>query len=150
MPADSDIPAIYTYLGQFIDHDVTLEAVSAALPGLLNPDLQPLPVVTIKSILRNGRTSPLDLDSVYGFPAPTDGDKMVVNRVTDLDNDNPPFARPVGKDDFNDLPLGSRAATIFEHDRAALIGDGRNDENLISRPTARSLPPRPQCTGRSR
>ena len=23
-------------------------------------------------------------------------------------------------------------ATIFEHDRAALIGDGRNDENLIS------------------
>lgn len=128
--ADSDTPAAYTYLGQFIDHDITLEAVSAGLPGLLDPALQPLPAQTIKTILRNGRTSPLDLDSLYGFPAPTDGEKLVVNRVTSLNDPTPPFARPDGKDDFNDVPRLPRA-TIFEHDRAALLGDSRNDENLV-------------------
>ncbi|MDP8948555.1 MAG: hypothetical protein M3N09_10765, partial [Actinomycetota bacterium] len=34
---DSDIPAAYTYFGQFVDHDITLEAVSADLQELLDP-----------------------------------------------------------------------------------------------------------------
>ena len=36
---DSRIPAAYTYFGQFVDHDITLEAQSATLPDLVDPDL---------------------------------------------------------------------------------------------------------------
>ncbi|HYP53234.1 MAG TPA: hypothetical protein VEQ42_06815 [Pyrinomonadaceae bacterium] len=41
---DSRIPAVFTYLGQFIDHDITLETVSAELNELLQPDLKPVPL----------------------------------------------------------------------------------------------------------
>src|SRR5688572_32556863 len=40
-PGNSVIPAIYTYFGQFVDHDVTLEAKSAELPDLLAQNLAP-------------------------------------------------------------------------------------------------------------
>jgi hypothetical protein len=72
----------------------------------------------------------LDLDSVYGLPAPRDGSKMVIGNVTKLNATAKPFLRPVKKDDGNDLPREPRSNDI-EHDRAALIGDPRNDENLI-------------------
>ena len=127
---DSPIPAAYTYLGQFIDHDVTLEATSAALDQLLDPALKPLPLKDIRKHLKNARTATLDLDSVYSAPAPQDGDRMVVGRVTPLNGQAKPLLRPPGKDDFNDLPREPRSADIA-HDRAALTGDPRNDENTI-------------------
>ncbi|HEX2077892.1 MAG TPA: heme peroxidase family protein [Longimicrobium sp.] len=127
---DSPIPAAYTYLGQFIDHDVTLEATSAALDALLDPELKPLPLKEIRKHLRNARTATLDLDSVYAAPAPQDGDRMVVGRVTPLGGTAKPLLRPPGKDDFNDLPREPRSPDIT-HDRAALTGDPRNDENTI-------------------
>ena len=70
---DSPVPAAYTYLGQFIDHDVTLEATSAALDQLLDPALKPLPLKQIRKDLKNARTATLDLDSVYAAPAPRTG-----------------------------------------------------------------------------
>jgi hypothetical protein len=122
---DSQIPAAYTYLGQFIDHDVTLEAASDELRGGLgNPNVAPLPLDEILNGLRNTRTATLDLDSVYGAPAPQNGDKMVVGTVSVFGG------RPPGKDDFNDLSREGRS-NDEAHDRAALIGDPRNDENLI-------------------
>lgn len=127
---DSPIPAAYTYLGQFIDHDVTLEATSAALDRLLDPTLAPLPLKEIRKNLRNARTATLDLDSVYAAPAPRDGDRMVVGRVSPLNGTDKPLLRTPGKDDFNDLPREPRSADIA-HDRAALTGDPRNDENTI-------------------
>src|SRR5262245_39794439 len=45
---DSGIPAAYTYFGQFVDHDITLEAVSAPLPVLTDPKLKPLPLKEIR------------------------------------------------------------------------------------------------------
>lgn len=128
---DAEIPAAYTYLGQFIDHDITLEALSAALPALLAPDLKPMSVADVRTVLRNGRTASLDLDSVYGLPAPRSGDEMVVGKVASTPSDAPPNARPPGKDDFNDLPREPKDPDKPEHDRAALIGDPRNDENTI-------------------
>jgi hypothetical protein len=127
---DSPIPAAYTYLGQFIDHDVTLEATSAALDQLLDPGLKPLPLKEVRKNLKNARTATLDLDSVYAAPAPQDGDRMVVGRVTPLNATARPLLRPAGKDDFNDLPREPRSGDIA-HDRAALTGDPRNDENTI-------------------
>ena len=127
---DSDIPAAYTYLGQFIDHDITLEATSAALDQLLDPALKPLPLKDVRKSLKNARTATLDLDSVYAQPAPRDGDRMVVGTVSPTGRPSRPFLRPPGKDDFNDLPREPRSPDIT-HDRASLTGDPRNDENTI-------------------
>jgi Animal haem peroxidase len=127
---DSEIPAAYTYFGQFVDHDITLEALSADLPNLLSPDLVPLPPDEIRDKIRNTRTATLDLDSVYGLPASRVGAKMEIGKVTLLNGTSKPSLRPPGKTDDNDLkrePRGSNPET----DRAALIGDPRNDENLI-------------------
>src|SRR5262245_31420742 len=121
---DSATPSAYTYFGQFVDHEITLEAKSDTLFKLGDPNLGPLPREIIKSQIRNSRSPFLDLDSVYGKPAVRDGEKMLLGRVS------PNPVRPPGKDDLNDVPrLGP--SSNRESDRAALIGDARNDENLI-------------------
>ncbi|MBD1996280.1 peroxidase [Leptolyngbya sp. FACHB-541] len=130
---NSEIPAAYTYFGQFVDHDITLEAVSAELPKLISPDLAPLPLSEIRDRIRNGRTATLDLDSVYGLPAPRDPnnpEKMQLGNVSAISNGSKPTLRPEGKGDDNDLPREPRSPDIMR-DRAALIGDPRNDENTI-------------------
>jgi nucleoid-associated protein YgaU len=132
-PGDSTIPAIYTYFGQFIDHDITLEATSFTPDKLLDPNLTPLPLAEIRNELKNLRTATLELDSLYGPPAPRDSanpNKLKLGRVTKLGGTAPPTQRPPGKGDDNDLPREPRSPDI-RHDRAALIGDPRNDENLI-------------------
>jgi hypothetical protein len=139
---DSDIPAAFTYLGQFIDHDITLEAASGNVRGgLNNPRLAPLSVDEVRSGLKNIRTAALDLDSVYGTPDKSgdyspalrdanDPNKMRLGDVTLLQGRQKPLLRPKGKDDKNDLPREGRSEDAAT-DRAALIGDPRNDENLI-------------------
>jgi hypothetical protein len=131
---DSDISAAYTYLGQFVDHDITLEASSAPGSRLTAEDLRPLPLDRIRQETQNLRTALLELDSLYGLPAERDpgpnGPKMKIGKVTDLGNQPIPFSRPDGKGDFNDLPREGTSPDVL-HDRAALIGDPRNDENTI-------------------
>jgi Animal haem peroxidase len=127
---DSPIPAAYTYLGQFIDHDITLETQSGSIfpPGTLTPRT----VEDIRNALFNMRTATLDLDSVYGIPAPRAGQKMVIGAVSTVpNNQNIPFKRPAGKDDAHDLPREPPNPGDISHDRAALTGDPRNDENTI-------------------
>src|SRR5437660_7862736 len=53
---DSSIPSIYTYFGQFVDHDITLEAKSDDLVKLSDPGLGPLTPEEISSRIPNGRT----------------------------------------------------------------------------------------------
>lgn len=127
---DSVIPSAYTYFGQFIDHDITLESLSAPLPMLMDPALAPLKVDEIRSRIRNRRTATLDLESVYDPPAVKVGDTMQLSAVTRVHGHRRPFLRPPGKDDYNDVSREGRSSDI-EHDRAALIGDPRNDENVI-------------------
>jgi hypothetical protein len=131
---DSEIPAAYTYFGQFVDHDITLEVSSATGSQLTAEDLQPLQLARIKAETQNIRTAFLELDSVYGLPAPRDGVKMKLGKVSKLEEpdfpEEKPFLRPPGKDDDNDLPREPRSGDV-RHDRAALIGDPRNDENTI-------------------
>jgi nucleoid-associated protein YgaU len=140
-PGDSSIPAAYTYFGQFVDHDVTFEVQPADLPpsasgsvaALLDPAMRPLSLAQIRNALRNFRTATLDLDSVYGLPAPRDPDngaKMRIGQVTPLGLPGIPTGPVPGKGPDHDLPREPPSGDIL-HDRAALIGDPRNDENLI-------------------
>jgi hypothetical protein len=113
------IPAGYTYLGQFVDHDITFDPTSA-----LGRDNDPQALV-------NFRTPRYDLDSLYGS-GPQDqpflydwdcepcGVKLLVGsnpKDPSLPHDDDRQPAPV------DLPRNERGR--------ALVGDARNDENLI-------------------
>ena len=105
-----DIAAGYTYFGQFIDHDLTLDN---------RPNDLTTPVAL--SSLVNGRTPQLDLDSVYGTgpagsPALYADDHMHMKVGTAL----------TGSADAGAVDLPRDATT-----GQALIGDPRNDENRI-------------------
>jgi hypothetical protein len=124
-PPDSLVPSIYTYFGQFVDHDITLETRSDGFANLSDPDLQPLGLETIRAEIRNGRSPETDLDNLYYRPAPRIASRMALGRVAATGG------RPFGKDDRNDLPRTPRNPQNPQQDRAALIGDQRNDENLV-------------------
>lgn len=71
---DSEIPPVYTYWGQFIDHDITKNTDSNQFHGdgqatnfdIRADDFQPVEISDVRASLINGRTRHLDLDSVYG------------------------------------------------------------------------------------
>lgn len=110
-PEESGIPALYTYLGQFIDHDLTFDPASS-LQMQDDPDA-----------LTDFRTPAFDLDNVYGR-GPDDQPYM-------YDNDGKSFllgnALTAGDQKVNATDLPRNAATPAR----ALIGDPRNDENTI-------------------
>jgi hypothetical protein len=104
------IPAGFTYLAQFIDHDITFDPTTA-LERRVDPDA-----------LVNFRTPRFDLDSLYGsgpqvhsflydWQTEPKGTRLLVGRNTD------PDCAP------EDLPRNWQGR--------ALVGDRRNDENLI-------------------
>jgi hypothetical protein len=129
------VPTAYTFFGQFVDHDITHEK-GTEKENLSVADLQPLAYLKILE-LQNARSPNLELDSVYGsvsgFKPPTEPgnpDKLVVARVIDGSGfpehcDNPK------EDVFNDLPRAKPNCNP-RRDRVALIGDVRNDENIIT------------------
>jgi len=130
------IPAGYTYFGQFVDHDITKQEVAKktcqAIFDITRDEFFPLTIEQIRTNLTNERTAPFDLDSLYGAPARRRGAKMVLGpNAQNLPTNDPPFALPAGKDPpNNDLPRASVESKKFAA-RQALIGDQRNDENLI-------------------
>jgi Animal haem peroxidase len=121
------VPSVYTFLGQFIDHDITLEKSSETIRDISKPELSPISLDEIHEKIVNSRSPNLDLDSVYSSPAardPSNEKKMRIDAVA------LPNLRPVGKSPFNDLPRMAPSDDA-KTDRVALIGDKRNDENLI-------------------
>lgn len=126
-----DIPAGFTYLGQFVDHDITFDPT-----GIPARAVRPEEV-------RNFRTPGLDLDSVYGLGPDIQpylykrGGKRAKFKIgrTSL---NPGGGDPdIAPGMPHDLPRIGRApedAAAAGQDAArtdAVIGDKRNDENLI-------------------
>jgi Animal haem peroxidase len=115
----TDTPLGYVFLGQFIDHDITLD-VTSSLNQLNDP-----------MATRNFRTPTLDLDCIYGsgpdasrhlyYHAPPEGERTPRQEKIDgkhlltLEDD---FVRALSESEENPR-------------RAALIGDFRNDENRI-------------------
>ena len=101
----SNIPAGYTYFGQFVDHDITFDPASSLMRqndpnGLLN-----------------FRTPRLDLDNVYGR-GPADQPYLYSK-----DDKAKLLIGSIENSGLRDVPRNS--------DGTALIGDMRNDENAI-------------------
>lgn len=139
-PAENNsiLPAGYTYLGQFIDHDITLDVFSN------------INEAQSANSIPNMRTPVLDLDAVYGRgPAmdtflydhslpvgdPRRGVKMLLgtnkepSKGTPLEPLGPLKGGPLKADGSETIP------TTFDvprtADQTAIIGDPRNDENLL-------------------
>ena len=116
---DSLIPAGYTYWGQFIDHDITFDPTSSLMSN--NRPRQ----------TENFRTPCLDLDSVYGA-GPAAGPHLY-----DQDHPHPGATLLLGSNQAtgNGGPSSAGQPTDFDVPRnaqlTALLGDPRNDENLI-------------------
>lgn len=110
---ESGIPAVYTYFGQFIDHDLTFDPASS-LQRQNDPDA-----------LVDYRTPRFDLDNLYGRGPDDqpylyeDGRRFLLGRgLTGA------AANPAARD----LPRSQLADPLA---RRAIIGDPRNDENVI-------------------
>ena len=115
-PDNPTMTAGFTFLGQFIDHDMTFDPTSS-LARRQDPEA-----------IRNFRIPALDLDNVYGGGpgvSPALYDQSVdEGRTTMLVEEIPGSAAVTidGQPRF-DLPRNSQ--------NVALIGDPRNDENLV-------------------
>jgi len=107
------VPAGYTYLGQFIDHDLTLDLTPL---GEAQPNAKQTP---------NFRTPFLDLDQVYGGgpnispflydrESKRGEERFLIAQTTEAEGRKP---------SEDDLPRNSQGI--------ALVGDPRQDENLI-------------------
>ncbi|MGO3813624.1 MAG: hypothetical protein ACTJHV_02355, partial [Cellulosimicrobium funkei] len=151
---DSHVPAVYTYWGQFIDHDITLNTngpdTTTGRDGdqaLGDVDAVPFqvfaPWVVVRS-LHNGRHPALNLDSLYGSGPRFEGErgyrttrseasyvpgsaKLRLGRIS-----TEPLVIPGGPS-FSLVAPGDDAQRDLPRDDggAPLIPDGRNDENLV-------------------
>jgi len=84
-PADdrsSPIPPIYTYWGQFVDHDLTAATDNDKVISIRDTPLPPLDPDQVRTLLKNARNPALNLDSVYGdgpfAPPPADPSLIAV------------------------------------------------------------------------
>lgn len=103
------VPAGYTYLGQFVDHDLTFDTTS---------DLGDLNTF---SAVADSRTPRFDLDNVYGA-GPDDQPYMYESPAGDSFASKLVLGKPLNNG-FRDLQRTAAGR--------AIIGDPRNDENAI-------------------
>ncbi|MET9379666.1 heme peroxidase family protein [Streptomyces sp. NPDC002928] len=124
---DSDnpkVPAGFTYLGQFVDHDLTLDATAVQL----DED------VTVQQLLQ-GRSPALDLDSLYGLGPghrfdrrfyEDDGIRLKTGTTQGVPGGDAVTGTPLTGFDLPRVGAGS----LKSERRRPLIPDPRNDENL--------------------
>jgi len=114
-PPVSNVPVGYTYLGQFIDHDITFDPLSS-LGQKNDPDR-----------LQNFRTPRFDLDSVYGR-GPDDQPYMYDQKRQLHDG----FAGFFKLGEGVNVTSPKREPDLQRNaDGVAIIGDPRNDENVV-------------------
>jgi len=126
---DSNIPSGYTYFGQFVDHDITLDVSSR------------IDVSNDATTINNMRSPALDLDNVYSrgpaldpflYEFPSSGPSTAIKLKLGTNQNNGsggPSTNAGGT-------AGMAIQTNFDVPRmsvtnTAVIGDPRNDENLF-------------------
>jgi hypothetical protein len=114
----SQISAGFTYLGQFVDHDLTFDKTNVMLGENVSP-----------ADLLQARSPSLDLDSLYGA-GPTEPGSA---KFYEADGFHLKMGKTVAIGDLPamegfDLPRG--AGNTAAEKRKAVIPDPRNDENL--------------------
>lgn len=126
---DSNIPSGYTYFGQFVDHDITLDVSSS------------IDVSTDATTINNMRSPSLDLDNVYGrgpaldpflYEFPMVGPSTAIKLKLGTNQNN----GKGGPSTTGGGTAGMSIKTNFDVPRVmgtntAIIGDPRNDENLF-------------------
>lgn len=117
-PNNPELSAGMTFLGQFLDHDMTFDPTSS-LARRQDPES-----------IRNFRIPALDLDSVYGggpgvSPHLYDHDPARGGGATMF------LVEPITGSDAVCLGGGVRSDVPRNSQHVALIGDPRNDENLV-------------------
>src|SRR3954454_6895940 len=112
------IPAGFTYLGQFVDHDLTFDKTAVMLGDHVAP-----------SQLIQARSPSLDLDSLYGAgPAAPGSAQFYESDGVHLKTGKSKAAAGFAAMDGFDLPRG--AGRTDAKKRTAIVPDPRNDENL--------------------
>ena len=114
---ESQIPAGYTYLGQFVDHDLTFDKTAVTLGERVTP-----------AQLIQARSPSLDLDSLYGA-----GPQDPVSAKFYEDDTHLKMGKTVrfGPDEAREgFDLPRRTSGAAEERRHAVIPEPRNDENL--------------------
>ncbi len=165
---NSQIPAAFTYIGQFIDHDITAGTDREISVSEIDvPNLAPLPPTDVEAKVANLRTGRLDLDSLYGgavlqgsmakqivdekllrhpvwkaklrLGTSTPTGPFSVEKPDDPARDVLRLGRLIDSgtidlDDISSLSEELQSAFTNAPDEVkrqkAIIGDGRNDENL--------------------
>jgi hypothetical protein len=165
---NSQIPAAFTYIGQFIDHDITAGTDREISVSEIDvPDLTPLKPDEVEANIANLRTGRLDLDSLYGgavlqgglaneivdekllrhpvwkaklrLGTSTPTGQLTVEKPEDPARDVLRLGRLIdsGTIDLDDIDaLSDELRSAFTtapnevNRQKAIIGDGRNDENL--------------------
>jgi hypothetical protein len=114
----SQVPAGFTYLGQFIDHDLTFDRTQVMLGENVSP-----------AQLLQARSPSLDLDSLYGAgPQDPESAKFYESDGLHLKMGETVAAGADAAKQGFDLPRG--LGTTATQKRKAVIPDPRNDENL--------------------
>ncbi len=134
-PSNSNIPSGFTYFGQFVDHDITLDVSSS------------IDTTNDAESINNMRTPALDLDNLYGrgpaldpylydFPStgPSTAIKFQLGSNQNVGPGGPSntinAAGMVAQKNF-DVPRITNFLNPALSSNTAIIGDPRNDENLI-------------------
>jgi len=112
------IPSGFTYLGQFIDHDLTFDKTTVMFGANISP-----------TQMLEGRSPTLDLDSLYGAgPADPESAKFYAADGVHLKTGKALAGGGVPTPAGSDLPRGAGSSVAAK--RRAIIPDKRNDENL--------------------
>ncbi len=126
---DSNIPSGYTYFGQFVDHDITLDVSSS------------IDTTNDARTINNMRSPSLDLDNLYGrgpaldpflYVFPSVGSSTAIKFKLGVNTNS----GRGGPSLSGDIGAGMATQTNFDVPRirdtnTAVIGDPRNDENLF-------------------
>jgi hypothetical protein len=110
-PDNPTMTAGFTFMGQFMDHDMTFDLASR------------LGVPTDPALSANSRTPAFDLDSVYGAGPDGDPQFYVLQDRRGRGTARATKFKVEAGGSFEDLPR--------DRNGAAIISDPRNDENLI-------------------